>query len=137
MSFKNRVELQNFKDAQELQSLVRFFPWPSALPPIGSLFALAIAMGLLGSAGRLLYEHVHQDTPLASLPVWAGPPLGAVTGLLIMCAAYVVPSALTVDFTNLRPVSVAALALFGGFSSLHVLEWIENKVIKPLFPKME
>lgn len=131
--FKNLEELQSFLETEEFRSRARFFPWSSAVPPSGSLVILAVAVGLLGGTARLLYDFVHREIPLVELHIWAGPPLGAFSGLLVLVAAYIVPSALTVNFTDLRPATVGCLALLSGFSSFQALGWVEKRVVPRVF----
>lgn len=122
--FASEGELREFLSQE---SDAQFSPWLYATPQ--SLWPLiaSLGFGLLGGTGRILKYRALDKTAFAVLPVFSAPLFGALLGTLLFYLSYLVPTFLVVSENRVRPTSLAAIALFGGFFSEHTFAWIERQ----------
>jgi hypothetical protein len=119
------------KKAVEFEKAEKFCGWIFALPDVIALGVSALAFGFLG--GILgIFKKLYYNKELYSERIFVYPFFTALSGLLVLGLAYVVPSVLTSSEVALRPVGLIFLCLLMGAFADEFFSWAQAKVKKLL-----
>jgi hypothetical protein len=126
IQFVNEDALKRYQAASVEKE---WFPWMLDLPEPVALLVTALSFGLLGGVVRTLFDSIKNNVPLSksSFGILL---LSALMGLLMLGASYVIPAALTISETNVRPVALLFLCLIGGVFYDHMFSWLKKQFEK-------
>lgn len=131
LEFASSADLMVFLMSEQAGGTI--FGWMLTMPMAFSMIVSAMAFGVLGNLALLVRKALSRRS-LPDVQTLALSPLsGALTALLLMGAAYILPSALTLDSTVLRPTALLFVSLFAGAFSDHIEHWLGSFMDK-LFP---
>jgi hypothetical protein len=122
----------SFRDAQEAMKFIQeqrseaFAPWMFLLPYAVVPLVASVGWGILGGAVRLLKVMALSKASVPQRSLFSDPLFGGVIGLTVVLVAWAVPSLLTTSTGPMRPESIAALSICGGFFSEQAFLWLEN-----------
>jgi len=104
----------------------KIFPLIDKMPNPICLFFSAIALGYLGGLIKVLYEIIRLNIEVSSSTL-CSLAMSSLSGLLILGASYVIPSALTASNVTLKPLSLLFMCLFAGLFSEQTVSWLQKK----------
>ena len=108
------------------ESLVStIYPWIFRIPSALALLITVVSFGCLGGVAGLLKMIVLEKIDPSLRVVAAVPFFGAIVGIMVHGMATLLPVALTVNESTLRPTTLLFLALFAGAFSDHAFNWLE------------
>lgn len=101
----------------EQEGLERYFEWTIVLPKFAALVITAMSFGLLGGLVNIFKDLATGKTPISEARYVTMPVLGILTGLVVLGLTYVLPTALTKDTGEIRPLTLVFLCLFCGITT--------------------
>jgi hypothetical protein len=131
VTFESIETCQHYLRDKQMGAL---FPWLQQVPPLFGLLLLGFGFGCLGGSMRALAESVQHGEELTLSKAIDLPLFGGLLGVMVLGIVYLVPAALTINESVLRPAALLFLAILGGAFSTRVYTWVEHQV-DALFPR--
>lgn len=131
------IEFATYRDCMVYyreRELMSLFPWASGTPYLFGLILLGFGFGALGGTLRVFASATVRREQLTKLQSFDTPLFGGLLGVLILGISVLVPAALTVNETVMRPTALLFLTMLGGTFSDQVYAWVEGHALS-LFPK--
>jgi hypothetical protein len=132
--YKNAAELLL---ARENKKSVVIFPWIVYLPIYVCTILTACCYSLLGALICILKKVAILGIPLSETNYISIPVLGFFTGLVILGLNYVIPTVLVSGDTQIRPITLLFLCLFGGIYVSEFYEFLTKTILKKIFNPQE
>ncbi len=98
----------------EVRSIENYFPWAVRLSSFVAMLLTAFSFSLLGAVIGIIKEVALKNIPVAETKYWSLPLLGLLSGLVILGLSYLLPTLLIKNGTEIRPLTLMFLCLFGG-----------------------
>jgi hypothetical protein len=131
ITFKSAQDCLRFQRNAQMESL---FPWISRIPALFGLILLGFGFGSLGGSMRALGEELFMNVRLTALRAFDLPVFGGLLGVLVLGVAYLIPAAVTINESALRPTALIFLAMVAGAFSFNVFSSVERQVAA-IFPR--
>ena len=129
LSFSNKAALNKYLEEKANSNL---YPILDLLPTSLLILITVFSFGILGSITHLIKQVVIVNTNVEELKYISEPILGMLTGFIIIGLTYLVPSTLTTNDVELKPMSLMFLSFFSGYFSTKFYLYL-NKVFEKIF----
>ncbi|MDB5005665.1 MAG: hypothetical protein JWP45_58 [Mucilaginibacter sp.] len=110
----------------EQQGLETYFKWTVILPQFTAEIITAMSFGLPGALVNVLKDLAIKRKSLLEVSCITMPILGLLTGIVVLGLSYLLPTVLTKDAGEIRPMTLMFLCLFCGISTQKFYDKIES-----------
>jgi hypothetical protein len=132
ISFRDKASLNEFLAMRPVE---QWFPWLRGVPDVIAPLITAASFGLIGGAAMILRKVLWRPSAPPAKVVLGAPVFSAIIACMIYMLFLVVPAAFSTGNNPVRTETLVGFSFLGGFFSEDAYTWIEDQVVKKLFPK--